>query len=427
MSTFLSTTGDENGNLVFWAKFCHRQPFSALLTSVCVLGIHSFKGRQEMGHREHRVFLQVTIFLKTYRNLTATSLQMKKNLTACFITFTQKEFVIPRSETFPFSGKELCPGMSLCQVSHPLLISLILTYVEWDSHALHCPAKELKLPPDGENLLWASSSCVFYTGCNLRELKTPGTQTQCFQQEELFKCYFFSFPMLFSLSFPRLFFLSFSHRAGSVSSLVVIPDTDSSEEMWCSLLRELLHLQTLLTRGENPCQGKETFFFQNFLHRSQQWDEMMAQIITPCCWPPGSFSSCQSLVPLQVWGFCLLWMKCWVMRLGQNFLSKALLSLPFFPSWCASELALKHPHNTGNERKKMSFWERTGFIYALHIKTSSTQKIFRQIFKINILGFLKDWFTSVTQDIMDLAWFFSVLWNKLGLCSNNIMISHLAA
>lgn len=62
----------------------------------------------------------------------------------------------------------------------------------------------------------------------------------------------------------------------------------------------------------------------------------------------------------------------------------------------------------------------------LLIKTSSAQKIFRQIFKINILGFVKDWFTSVTQYIMIFAWFFSVLWNKLGLCGKN-MISHLAA
>lgn len=30
MSAFLLPTGDENGNIIFWAKFCHMQPLSLL-------------------------------------------------------------------------------------------------------------------------------------------------------------------------------------------------------------------------------------------------------------------------------------------------------------------------------------------------------------------------------------------------------------
>lgn len=88
-----------------------------------------------------------------YGNLAAISLQMENNLTACLITFTLKEFPICRSESFSFSGKELCSGISLAQELHPLLISLILIDVEWHNHALHCPAKELNLPSEGENVL----------------------------------------------------------------------------------------------------------------------------------------------------------------------------------------------------------------------------------------------------------------------------------
>lgn len=76
------------------------------MTSICVPYINSFKGREETGHSEGRVFLQVAISQKMYENLTAISLKMKRNLTACLITFTLKEFPVHTSKTFSFSRKE---------------------------------------------------------------------------------------------------------------------------------------------------------------------------------------------------------------------------------------------------------------------------------------------------------------------------------
>lgn len=303
-----------------------------------------------MGHGEPRVFLQVTISLKTYRTLTALSLHMQKNLTSCLITFTLKEFLIQSSEIFPFQERSFVSGRSLSQVSHPLLISLILICVEWDSHALHCPAKESNLPPDGENLLWTSSSCVFFTGCNLASWKPQVLKLNAFNGRNFLKAVFSLLSnAVFSLLFPQSWLCELSdgfspHRflwrevmLPSQSALLIVPSD-------CSL-----------------ASGKELSSCQNPLHRSQQWDEV-APIISPCCWPPGSFSRCQFLIPLQIWGFILLWMKGWVSHLehlqdwvkplGQNFLSKALFSFPFSSSWCAAELALKHPHNSGIKRKE---------------------------------------------------------------------------
>jgi len=67
--------------------------------------MYSFKGREETGHRQGRIFLQLAISLKTYGNLTAISLKMKKNLTACLITFTLKEIPIHTRKIFSFSAQ----------------------------------------------------------------------------------------------------------------------------------------------------------------------------------------------------------------------------------------------------------------------------------------------------------------------------------
>lgn len=161
--------------------------------------------------------------------------------------------------------------------------------------------------------------------------------------------------MLFFLSFSMLFFPSFSNKAGFVSSwwlfLKQIPLKRRDASLLKSFANHAFELRSLQRRG---CARERSFpRVGSFLHRYHQQDET-AQIIPSCRWPPGSFSSCQFLVPLGVWGFRLLWMTNWVMHPGhlQSVLSTALLSLPSFPSLCAAELASKHPHDPGIKRKE---------------------------------------------------------------------------
>lgn len=114
---------------------------------------------------------------------------MKKNLTACLITFALKEFPIHTSKTLSFSGKELCSGIS--QMFCSWLILLILMYAGWDSHALYCQLRSyifnLMEDHSRKSALNELLLCVFH------KLKVLGTHTQCLQQEELFRILVFSF------------------------------------------------------------------------------------------------------------------------------------------------------------------------------------------------------------------------------------------
>lgn len=114
---------------------------------------------------------------------------MKKNLTACLITFALKEFPIHTSKTLSFSGKELCSGIS--QMFCSWLILLILIYAGWDSHALYCQLRSyifnLMEDHSRKSALNELLLCVFH------KLKVLGTHTQCLQQEELFRILVFSF------------------------------------------------------------------------------------------------------------------------------------------------------------------------------------------------------------------------------------------
>lgn len=218
---------------------------------------------------------------------------------------------------------------------------------------MHCTAqiRSSIFPPDGGKS--ALNPCVFVTGCNLSwkpQVLTPNAPNRNFWNavSSLFNCCFLLFTAVFS-PFLHAVFSLFPHKA--LWTLQFFSTQIPLKSPGAPLLL-IAPSNSARSRGETS-PGEELSSRQNFLHSPHQWDEM-AQIIN---WPPGSFSSCQFLVSLQV----LCWRKGWwhlldISKVGWWTLVRNLwakLCFPCLPSHlCELQKQHKHPHNPGIKRKE---------------------------------------------------------------------------
>lgn len=242
----------------------------------------------------------------------------------------------------------------------------------------------------------------------------------------LFLTAVFSFSLLFSLPFSMLFFLSFPTKLSELSNFSPL------RFLWRALALPSCssRLQTPLAPEEKPRQER------NFPHvktsctapsSGMKWHKLLIDL--QAAFPAANSSFlCRFCVEGKVgdtsWTSPRLGDEPWSEISEQS--SAFLAFLPIFVS-CRNSTNIPTTQELKEKKRKFhSEKEQPPFIRYVW-KRVLHRKYLGRFFKISTLGSLKDWFTAVTQCIMVFTWFFSVLWNKLGLCSKNMMVSHLAA
>lgn len=234
--------------------------------------------------------------------------------------------------------------------------------------------------PDGGKS--ALNPCVFVTGCNLSwkpQVLTPNAPYRNFWNavSSLFNCCFLLFTAVFS-PFLHAVFSLFPHKAlwalwffstqiplksPGAPLLLIAPSNSACSRGETSPGEELPHVKTSCTA---PSSG-------------MKWHKLLIDL--QAAFPAANSSFlCRFCVEGKVgdasWTSPRLGDAPWSELSEQS--SAFLAFLPIFVS-CTNSTNI--PTTQELKEKKISFWERTATIYTLRMKTSSTQKIFRQVFQ----------------------------------------------